>query len=384
MRTTLLILSVGAFALGFAAHAFAAPTLADDAVSVLTDTRIGGAPFGDAGDLRAVDPAGIPKVFTDPAGDNEAGQAPDVTTVTVDNDGAGLITMTITVANRTALTSADAYLVFFDADRNPATGDVSLAGAEYAIVVDGSDQSISLARWDGSAWQGVPPPASLNGHWAGGPVVQINRSDLGNTAGFNFIIGAFTTIGTTDYLDIAPNGPPPWQYILVLGGPGDCTLAGTAGDDVLNGTAARDVICGLGGNDRIRGGAGNDVIRGGDGGDSLFGEVGDDVITGGPGGDVLVGADGRDRLLGEAGGDRLEGGAANDALLGGGGGDRLLGHAGADTLTGGGGRDTMLGYAGNDTFYARDGVRDVVNGGAGTDRARLDRADVRSLLERRF
>ncbi len=380
MRAKLVIPVVAAFALSFAADALAAPRLGDGALSALRDIPTAGAPFGDAGALRA---EGIPKVFNDPAGDNEAGQAPDVTTVTVDNDAAGLIKMTIAVANRTALTSADAYLILFDTDRNAATGDPSVGGADYAILVDGSDQSISLARWSGAAWEGVPPPASLDGHWSGGPVVQINRRDLGNTVGFRFVIGAFTTVAGTEYADFAPDAPPPWEYIVVAP-PGDCTLVGTSGDDVLTGTAARDVICGFGGNDRIRGGAGNDVIRGGDGGDSLLGGVGDDLIIGGPGGDVLLGADGRDRLLGSGGGDRIAGGAANDALLGGGGGDRLLGHAGADTLRGGGGRDAMHGYAGNDTFYARDGVRDVVNGGAGTDRARLDRIDVRSLLERRF
>jgi Ca2+-binding RTX toxin-like protein len=381
MRGNVLVPVAAALALSFAADAVAAEAPRASAVSVLRAGPIAGAPFAVTGAPRADDSVGVPKVFNDPAGDNEAGQAPDITTVTVDNDAAGLIKLAITVANRTALTSADAYLIFFDTDRNAATGDPSVGGADYVILVDGSDQTISLARWNG-AWQGVPPPASLNAHWSGGPVVEINRSDLGNTAGFRFVIGAFTTVGAADYADVAPDAPPPWEYILTP--TPECTLMGTPGDDVLTGTPARDVICGLGGNDRIRGGAGNDDLRGGDGADSLFGEVGDDRITAGAGGDVLVGGDGRDRLLGEAGGDRLEGGAASDVLLGGVGGDRLLGHAGGDTLTGGGGRDTMLGHAGNDTFYARDGVRDVVNGGAGTDRARLDRIDVRSLLERRF
>jgi Ca2+-binding RTX toxin-like protein len=55
-----------------------------------------------------------------------------------------------------------------------------------------------------------------------------------------------------------------------------------------------------------------------------------------------------------------------------------------DRITGGLGRDSLLGQAGGDTFYARDGFRDTVTGGAGIDRARTDRRDVRRTLERRF
>lgn len=110
-----------------------------------------------------------------------------------------------------------------------------------------------------------------------------------------------------------------------------CTVVGTAGDDVLTGTPGRDVICGLGGKDRLIGGTGNDVLRGG------------------------------------AGADRLQGGA---------GGDRLIGGARADRLAGGRGRDIL---------YARDGVRDHLDGGGGSDRARVDRRkDVRSSIESVF
>lgn len=100
-----------------------------------------------------------------------------------------------------------------------------------------------------------------------------------------------------------------------------CTVMGTAGADVLRGTTGKDVLCGLGGNDRLSGLGGNDVL------------------VGGPGS------------------------------------DRLTGGGGADTLRGGGGGDTLL---------ARDGARDVVNGGAGTDRARADAADRLRLVERRL
>jgi hypothetical protein len=89
-----------------------------------------------------------------------------------------------------------------------------------------------------------------------------------------------------------------------------CTIVGTNGPDLLVGTRRRDVICGLGGADQ------------------LVGLGGDDILVGGPG---------------------------------------------ADYLRPGGGRDRVLGGAGNDLVLSRDGSTDVVIGGPGRDRGRLDR-----------
>ncbi len=89
-----------------------------------------------------------------------------------------------------------------------------------------------------------------------------------------------------------------------------------------------------------------------------------ETLTGTPGRDVICGAGGKDTLRG-LGGD-----------------DLLLGGAGADRLVGGSGRDRLLGGAGNDTLVARDGKRDVVDGGAGRDGARVDGRDVVSRVER--
>ena len=162
------------------------------------------------------------------------------------------------------------------------------------------------------------------------------------------------------------------------------TIQGTAGDDIICALGGNDTVYGLGGNDRLIGGAGNDLLVGGEGGDTLLGEFGDDRLDGGGGGDVVIGSDGIDRLVGGAGGDKLQGGAANDVLAGGADGDRLDGDAGSDELTGGGGSDTLNGFAGADTIYARDGVRDTINGGAGRDRAQVDRVDRMRLVEKRI
>jgi Ca2+-binding RTX toxin-like protein len=88
---------------------------------------------------------------------------------------------------------------------------------------------------------------------------------------------------------------------------------------------------------------------------TIRGTIHADQLVGTPGPDVICGLGGDDSLNGLAGNDRIEGGAGDDYIIG------------------GTGRDTLIGGNGNDTFAAKDGTRDVVNGGPGTDNAVVDR-----------
>jgi hypothetical protein len=87
-------------------------------------------------------------------------------------------------------------------------------------------------------------------------------------------------------------------------------------------------------------------------------------------------------IRGTAGSNVLRGTRGDDRLCGLGGRDVLRGLGGNDRLVGGGGRDRLLGGSGNDTLLARDRFRDVVKGGTGFDRARVNAADVRRSIER--
>ncbi len=176
--------------------------------------------------------------------------------------------------------------------------------------------------------------------WEGCPAPQGNVCAFPLTTG-TLICAVFVKAGST-----RPSDPScPYYPTPPKANPGPpalgskCTIPGTRRADVIHGTARDDVICGRGGNDVIHGRGGNDLLVGG---------AGNDRIYGGPGQDLLVGG------------------------------------AGSDLLNGGGGQDTLLGSGGADTLYARDGVRDVVNGGLGRDRARVDRADRLKSVERRF
>jgi Ca2+-binding RTX toxin-like protein len=137
-----------------------------------------------------------------------------------------------------------------------------------------------------------------------------------------------------------------------------CTVPGTSGNDVLTGTPRRDVICGFAGADVIRGLGGNDTLLGGGGADRLEGGRGADALEGSFGGDKLVGGRGADLLKGAVSGDRLVGGPGEDAHFGG---------------------------MGRDVLVTRDGWRDRLNGGGGSDRGRIDRGlDRRISVERLF
>lgn len=132
---------------------------------------------------------------------------------------------------------------------------------------------------------------------------------------------------------------------------------GNGDDEVLSGTSFGDRLLGRAGRDLLRGFAGDDCLEGGDGGD---------VLDGGDGSDRLAGADGNDRLQGGFGSDVLRGGLGRDVLVGGPGNDQLLPGPGADRVAAG---------DGDDVVDARDGIRETVDCGPGSDRARVDRRD---------
>ena len=168
------------------------------------------------------------------------------------------------------------------------------------------------------------------------------------------------------------------RVIVDLGRPG---IAGEVrerdsltGVENVTGGSGSDLIQGDGGANRLEGGRGRDAVDGGDGDDRLDLGRGNDVGAGGAGDDELLATRGRDRLIGGAGDDDLASGTGR-------GGDRLLGGSGRDRLYAGRGRDVLKGRAGPDVIYANDGRRDRVNGGPGSDRAKVDRGldSVRSV-----
>ncbi|HEX2971048.1 MAG TPA: calcium-binding protein [Tepidisphaeraceae bacterium] len=84
---------------------------------------------------------------------------------------------------------------------------------------------------------------------------------------------------------------------------------------------------------------------------------------------------------GGAGNDTITGGTQNDTLLGGLGNDLIYGGAGNDSIDGGAGRDWLYGDAGNDWLFANDTEIDRLDGGTGTDTAKVSKGDRRANIE---
>jgi hypothetical protein len=151
--------------------------------------------------------------FTDSTGEDAA--APDIRTIVVSNDNAGLITFRINVPNRPALTQDMIFDIWADTDNNPATGSPQFLGADYAIEIYRG--AIGLFRWNGTTFSrspGNPPASSLVYSWQGGATVRITATELGNTKAFKFSVWNTSGVGfdasgnpifTNARTDIAPD-----------------------------------------------------------------------------------------------------------------------------------------------------------------------------------
>jgi hypothetical protein len=139
------------------------------------------------------------QTFTDSTGEDP--NAPDITTIAVSNDDAGLITFKINISNRPALTPDMTVLMFLDTDQKTTTGDPQTLGADYAIELDPG--AIGLFQWNGSDYVATSSQTSLTfGYDPTGATIRVNANELGRTKGFNFAVLAISGI-TTD-----PSGNP--------------------------------------------------------------------------------------------------------------------------------------------------------------------------------
>lgn len=123
--------------------------------------------------------------FTDSSGENP--DAPDITTLVVSNNDAGVLSFRINVPNRPAFNRDMLILMFVDTDNNPQTGDPESLGADYVIQI--FEGEAALFRWDGADFTrraGDPSAATLIFTYQGGITVSITAAELGNTTRFGF------------------------------------------------------------------------------------------------------------------------------------------------------------------------------------------------------
>jgi uncharacterized delta-60 repeat protein len=297
-------------------------------------------------------------------------------------------------------------------------GKILLAG-NTSVSPIGIDSYLALARLTND----IPPldrvSASLNGG-----TLSVSGTPANDTIVVSIANGKISVSGVAQQFDAAAV-----KGVRVTGFAGNdridlsalsipSTLSGDDGDDVLIGSKAGDYLDGGNANDILNGGDGNDLLLGGAGADNLEGGRGNDSLDGGVGPDRLSGGDGVDTadfhartagvflsldnvandgenngreadnlianlevILGGSGNDSIVGAAGAETIFGGAGDDTIRGGDGNDYLVGGAGRDRLFGDGGNDQLVTRDSSPDVLDGGAGYDRASADANDPRSNIE---
>ena len=166
--------------------------------------------------LLVASSAGATGSYGDPAGDG--GTAADVTKVTVGSDRAG--TIQFDVSYGAPATGAEPLtFLFLDTDMTSTTGDVDFDGAEYAFAHDPTDHAYEFMRWNGADWEVSPSDSTVRVFSVPtGLRIVVNRSDLGNTAGFNFWVGTMAGEPDARQRDSAPDQGT-WNYTLAAGGP---------------------------------------------------------------------------------------------------------------------------------------------------------------------
>lgn len=198
------------------------------------------------------------------------------------------------------------------------------------------------------------------------------RADDG-AAGEDDDLGAAGYILGGTGADVLISGKALDYRVVITGGRGDDTIAGSRNDDGLFGGA---------GGDDLAGGAGDDAVWLGGGGDEASGGPGRDRIVLGLGGDTASGGDGDDVLRGDKGQDEIQAGAGDDRLTGDIGRDRLFGGAGEDRIAAGMVVDRVWGYR---TFLHSpgplEGRPDQVGCGTGRDMVRTGIGDAASGCE---
>jgi hypothetical protein len=173
-------------------------------VVLLTGTQAGAlASFGDA---------------TGDHGKTETLIAPDIGGVQVSNTPDGVITFRVAIENYSELPPRSRIVTLFDLDRDVETAELGFERAVSHLGDATGPTRVVFEQWDEPSFGYVQIPAStITSSFSGGVyTMSISRSELGNTAGFNFAL--FTILFGENQRDrvgdIAPNENR-WSYDLV-------------------------------------------------------------------------------------------------------------------------------------------------------------------------
>lgn len=141
--------------------------------------------------------------FSDSASD--ANEAPDITSVSVEDAGAGPVTVRVSIANFRVLPTNSRVVVSFDLDRNQATG----AGGDEMTLRYSNDGTLDFFRWDGSQLIARPPTGMSAALVDGVLSFTVDRAQLAGSTSFGILAVAARTqqvaIGNVISTDFAPS-----------------------------------------------------------------------------------------------------------------------------------------------------------------------------------
>jgi hypothetical protein len=159
-------------------------------------------------------------VFTDPSGDAKG--APDIGTVAISDDAAGMLTIAVAASDLRADTRMNVHLNTDKAD-----------GYDYWLHYQRGEKNWlwNLSRWDGSAWQRVPQSSSMSiNPGDNGCSWTLSSGDLGGTRGFRFMVDTAVIDPATKKVlahDLAPDSGT-WLYNLTVPSTTTSTTSTTA------------------------------------------------------------------------------------------------------------------------------------------------------------
>jgi len=135
-----------------------------------------------AGAAGATPHGGGTSTYPDPIGDVNG--APDISGITVSDDGAGTLTFQVAIANRPVQTPGMRVYVSINADKNFGTGAPNSGGAEFEL--EGTQAGGELHAWQGGPTWATISPSSLGYSYASGATFRVKESDLGGVTSFRF------------------------------------------------------------------------------------------------------------------------------------------------------------------------------------------------------
>jgi hypothetical protein len=141
--------------------------------------------------------------YQDPAGD--ANEAPDISTVAVDDTGGASVALRVSFANFRTLPPNSRVLVRFDLDADESTGD---QGDEVTLRYS-SDGTLASFRWDGAQLVPLPATATSAAFSDGVLSLTVERAQLAGATSFGLLVIAARTqqagAGLLASTDFAPS-----------------------------------------------------------------------------------------------------------------------------------------------------------------------------------